>query len=1079
MTLPAGIKKHPVITILALLLVATALWIAWFVHSFDLNQYRRQLEKELTARLSAPVALGEARLRLHDAGVAISFSHVKIGNSSTPASVETRELWMLLEWSGLLQKEVRFSKIGLTQPSVRLDWGKASSAGGSRSGPDATWPLDLAIIQAFRINTLEISDGQFLFNLAGRGSPERRILIREVNGQLKNLGMDQLANVRLSALLDQARAPAPLQLEGGIVIAEEMFAWPVRGTSFKLDITGLDGTSFSAVLADAAPGLVLRGEADLAVRVVAATDGDLTLATSLESTDLTLHLAGSKPPMPLDRLAINGTLQKKDDHYLLKGMTVKLNKAYLTGQATLRPDTVPRRLDLSLSQGSLPLDLLKQIIPASRATLLPGDGQAVLQIEKGEIRLSMKPDEERMPLVEIRQFDASLDGLSWQISPTIKAELASVNISAAGQRWQLQAGAGRLGPAALRFSGQIDLPKNKPPVIDLQLDGDTETAALLAGLPLSGQDAFTLTGVSPFRAHLTGTPERINLDIEAEFDEVDVIYSELLRLPPREGSRITLHGTLTDGHFTIEHARALHGPFSLQASGAFDWSQAPAFSMHGLLEVTELGDVCCVAPFVKQLDLKGAVNLEFDLEGPLDNLRPQATLALRDLGFSPVGINAAVSRVQGIVFITEKGLKSEELLARIGGSAVTLDAEVKDFATPSLLVNIFASKIRADELIFNSDQIYLHDLDGRLLITRDGVEFSPVHVRLPNGTQATVRGSATGRPSLDVNLEISSRFANIAEVIGLWTKVSPEARKQAGDRREDRKDKAGPHRVAIRAEVDDGDLYGMKFQNATGLISHRPGLLQIQPLQFQVDDGACTAQVLLDSRDSTPSLLRISGHAENIAADQIYNELLNQNSIVRGSLSGDFYLQGHPGHDFLPSSYGSFDLMIRDGALRRFHVLSKIFSLLNVAQLFSLQLPDMDAEGMPFNEIAGNLLIDKGILSTERLLVKSEAMNLSYIGKIDLVKKQADFTLAIQPLGTVDKILSRIPVAGWLLTGQEKALITTHFAVRGDLEKPEIDALPATSISEKTLGLIRRTLGLPVKLVTDPAALLGIDNAQE
>jgi len=107
------------------------------------------------------------------------------------------------------------------------------------------------------------------------------------------------------------------------------------------------------------------------------------------------------------------------------------------------------------------------------------------------------------------------------------------------------------------------------------------------------------------------------------------------------------------------------------------------------------------------------------------------------------------------------------------------------------------------------------------------------------------------------------------------------------------------------------------------------------------------------------------------------------------------------------------------------------------------------------------------------LTIQSEAMNQSYTGQVDLVSKQIDMAMAIHPLGTVDKIISRIPVAGWLLTGEDKALLTAHFNVSGEIGDVSVRIMPLDTLTEPTIGLLRRTLSLPFKLIEDPQILWG------
>ncbi len=286
-------------------------------------------------------------------------------------------------------------------------------------------------------------------------------------------------------------------------------------------------------------------------------------------------------------------------------------------------------------------------------------------------------------------------------------------------------------------------------------------------------------------------------------------------------------------------------------------------------------------------------------------------------------------------------------------------------------------------------------------------------------------------------------------------------------------------KIIIHASIAQGDLYGMAFHDATGVILPSRERLTIHPLDFSVGEGHCNAQVLVDFQRDAPALLRVSGHAEDVDALEVYRELLNQKNIVRGRLRGDFYLSGEIGSSHLPSSFGRFSVQISEGVLHQFQVLSKVFSLLNVSQIFALQLPDMHSEGMPFQTLSANFALDKGVLKSEDLTIQSAAMNMAYAGQFNLISKDLDLSLAIHPLGTVDKIVSRIPVAGWLLTGENKAFLTAHFTVQGKVGDLTVLPMPLDTLSEPTIGLLRRTLGLPFKLLQDPQIIWGGDTSEQ
>jgi hypothetical protein len=56
-----------------------------------------------------------------------------------------------------------------------------------------------------------------------------------------------------------------------------------------------------------------------------------------------------------------------------------------------------------------------------------------------------------------------------------------------------------------------------------------------------------------------------------------------------------------------------------------------------------------------------------------------------------------------------------------------------------------------------------------------------------------------------------------------------------------------------------------------------------------------------------------------------------------------------------------------------------------------------------------------------------------------------------------------VPVAGYILTGKEKAFLSVIYEVKGDLNDPEVDAIPVKSVGEGFLGILQRLLETPLR----------------
>ena len=99
-------------------------------------------------------------------------------------------------------------------------------------------------------------------------------------------------------------------------------------------------------------------------------------------------------------------------------------------------------------------------------------------------------------------------------------------------------------------------------------------------------------------------------------------------------------------------------------------------------------------------------------------------------------------------------------------------------------------------------------------------------------------------------------------------------------------------------------------------------------------------------------------------------------------------------------------------------------------------IPIPDSQPVVFGGIRINYNSD-GSIVTQDLFIASDAINISVIGTANMVREDLDFTIGVQPLQTVDKIVNRIPVVGWLLTGKDKGFLTVLFRGKGEMGRSE------------------------------------------
>ena len=185
---------------------------------------------------------------------------------------------------------------------------------------------------------------------------------------------------------------------------------------------------------------------------------------------------------------------------------------------------------------------------------------------------------------------------------------------------------------------------------------------------------------------------------------------------------------------------------------------------------------------------------------------------------------------------------------------------------------------------------------------------------------------------------------------------------------------------------------------------------------------------------------------------------------------GDFNLEGNirakgTAQTLMQNTNGDLKFYVSKGrsyAGRNFKILIKIFSILNVTEIFRGKLPNYESEGFAFNSIRADADIQNGKLVLKEMIIDGTSMNIVSEGYIDMINKRMDVTALVAPLKTIDFFIKRTPLIKDILGG---SLISIPVGIKGHLENPNVTPLPPSKVGEGLLGIVKRTLQLPVKII--------------
>ncbi|UCH19913.1 MAG: AsmA-like C-terminal domain-containing protein [Deltaproteobacteria bacterium] len=222
---------------------------------------------------------------------------------------------------------------------------------------------------------------------------------------------------------------------------------------------------------------------------------------------------------------------------------------------------------------------------------------------------------------------------------------------------------------------------------------------------------------------------------------------------------------------------------------------------------------------------------------------------------------------------------------------------------------------------------------------------------------------------------------------------------------------------------------------------------------------------------STPGALKIS--SQNLQLDfkpGSHNQALNStltclskdNHQIEGRFELGGYITGQGTPDELINALrGKFKFVAKDGRIYRSLVLARILAFLNVTEVFTGDLADLEKKGFGYKKIKFKTKIKKGQLRFKEILMDGNTLTITGGGNIDLNDGELDFTLLVSPLKTLDRIVDRVPLVGNILAD----VISIPLKVKGDLKDPKVVPLAPSAISTDLLDLTKRTLKLPFKII--------------
>ncbi|MEE8574854.1 MAG: AsmA-like C-terminal domain-containing protein, partial [Thermodesulfobacteriota bacterium] len=244
------------------------------------------------------------------------------------------------------------------------------------------------------------------------------------------------------------------------------------------------------------------------------------------------------------------------------------------------------------------------------------------------------------------------------------------------------------------------------------------------------------------------------------------------------------------------------------------------------------------------------------------------------------------------------------------------------------------------------------------------------------------------------------------------------------------------------------------------------------------DLGLLSGDIIYMMKKDSPLLFETDLKLKNLQLEKFIAGFGVKEKFLSGNLNSTIKLSSKRGAG-KSGLNGDISILSEDGRLWKFIVISKIFSIVNI-----LSIDQAFTEGLDYDNISGTFKVIDGIASTEDFLFESRSLRMSAIADLDIDDASIDSTLGFHPFVTVDSIVSKIPLAGWIITGDKKSMLSMYYTVKGPLKDPDVTPIPVKSIGKNVFGILQRVIEAPIRFVLpegkyDEERRLELENAEK
>ncbi|MFZ4856369.1 MAG: AsmA-like C-terminal domain-containing protein [Desulfuromonadaceae bacterium] len=1054
----------------ATLVIATALFLPYLL---DVNAYRNEISSALQQSLNRPVSFSSGTFTWHF-GPSFKFKSFTVKEIDGKADfITARQITVTVALLPLLERNIEFRNLILDGAAISL----FRRADGTFNIDDLLKPGADRVKLDFK--KISITKGELLWSdLSGLKEPFSEA-VRNISFSADSIGRGQKGHMKLSADIPGAKgAPTRISVSGnlqlppaGISLRETVLDgdlslkhadigkyWgyfgryiPFANSGGQLDVvTGFKGraqdfrakgkitisgasvnwpTVFHSVLAPKA--LQLEYSAAVTKELISLSAVDLSMEGFRIKGSFQMQDYLSKDPRITARGSTPATFRYEDVRpFVPYGIIERDTADYIEN----RIKTGIFKLDTGVLDGRISQITRMEIGNNGNTLLIRGP------VEKATLSYGPK-------------------------APTFNNIKGIIELK--GKNFNLIGMTGNFGTAPFSLDGSIteyntDKPSDYP--VKMSIAPHTPEMAWLAkfaAIPMleySNSSALLLSGSGHYSAYR----------LQGDWDLTRAAYSlpGYVNKPQALPNSLKFSSVIGKNSTTVTSVSYTLQPMSISGSGLIGYGTVPYLGFDLQTNSFVLNDALPILSLWRKYKPEGTVQAHIKGGGSPDDLSAMdynGSVDLTRFSLLPDEKMKQLSGINGTINFKGNSLETSGMVTRYGSSTITMKAAIRSLKNPE------------GDLQLSSPQLFLRDVN--LAEGHPEASIRRFNAHCTAGKDAIVLHSSSGLINSS-NFNMSGVFTTGRNPRATVSVVSSQLdlndlRIFSTPPRSGDKPEAPGMDVTLTLNAESGNFGRAEFSKLNATVHQEKGILYLREMNAALLGGQLTAKGRIAPGGEQGDRYDLHFDIARADAEKLLAALdISREATGTLSLQGDLTARGNTLLEVKKSALGNVRLQMVNGTLRKFNTLAKVFSILNVSQLLKFKLPDLSSYGIPYSSIKGSFSMKDGILTTQDLFITSSSINVSIVGSADIVREELNVTLGAQPLQTVDKIINRIPIVGWLLTGKDKDLLTAYFEAKGKWTDPHVTAIPVKSMGRGMLNIFIRAFQLPVKLFTDTGEVI-------